>query len=190
MGDKLMQKTEWKFRIYLFMRVSDITELVKDDFVSIFVDNGSMESAADERKMFDSVTRLSMSGEEPAQVYGVNTAAKTDMRDGFKALLDTLPDARYVVVANTTLPSYADGEFILTNFDVDPLPVGKVVTWDQALNFLNREFGLIVIQPPDEFEAASLMSRMVDGTKRMATSAVDWVKNAWNTVVEKVKSIL
>jgi len=96
--------------------------------------------------VWDACVRLSVSGDTPAQAFGVNTAIKAEMRDALRTFLDGLAGARYVVVANTELPQYRDGEFILTNFvDPDPDPTGRVVTWQAVLNWLNREYGLQVI---------------------------------------------
>jgi hypothetical protein len=145
-----MAITDWKWRVYIFIRAVDVTPAAKAAFAQVYVDGDCLESYEDQLRMFDNVVRLSLSGEEPAQVYGVNTAAKTSMRDGFKALLDVLPQARYAVVANTTLPEYEDGELVFTNFP-GIVPSGQIVTWDKALQYLYNEFGLIVIVPEDEF---------------------------------------
>jgi len=76
----------------------------------------------------------------------VNTVIKAGMQQDLRAFLDGLTGARYVVVANTELPQYRDGEFILTNFaDPAPDPTGKIVTWQAVLNWLDREYGLQVI---------------------------------------------
>lgn len=139
--------TDWKWKVFLFVRAADATTANKRKFADIYVDNGSLETVTNELKMFDSVVRLSTTGEEPAQAFGINCPAKTSMRDGFRALLDELTDARYAVVANTKLPNFEDGELVLTNFPVTPN--GQIVTWDDALAYLESEFGLLVI-PPDE----------------------------------------
>ena len=136
--------TEWKWRIYLFVRAIDVTASNRSAFANIYVNNGSGESLEDERKMFDSVVRLSASGNEPAQAVGINTVAKTSMRDGFKSLLDSLTNARYAVVASVGLPGYQENELVLTNFDVTPN--GQIVSWDMALEYIESEFGLVVIR--------------------------------------------
>ena len=135
--------TEWKWRIYLFVRAVDVTVANKTAFANIYVNNSSGETLEDERKMFDSVVRLSASGNEPAQAVGINTVAKTSMRDGFKTLLDNLTNARYAVVASVELPNYQESELVLTNFDVTPN--GQIVSWDKALEYVESEFGLVVI---------------------------------------------
>ena len=137
--------TEWKWRVYLFVRAADVTAVNKSAFANIYVNNGSGESLEDERKMFDSVVRLSASGNEPAQAVGINTVAKTSMRDDFKTLLDNLTNARYAVVASVELPDYQESELVLTNFDVTPN--GQIVSWDMALKYVEKEFGLVIISP-------------------------------------------
>jgi len=146
-----MSETLWKYRIYLFVRAVDATAQNKAAFGAIFADNGSLETPENEARVFDNCVRLSVSGEAPAQAFGVNTAIKAGMQQPLRDFLDTLTNARYVVVANTELPQYRDGEFILTNFpDPDPDPTGNVVSWEATLQFLNREFGLQVIKDSDE----------------------------------------
>ena len=146
-----MSETLWKWRMFLFVRAVDATAANRAAFGAIFANNGSLETAENEALVWDACVRLSVSGEEPAQAFGVNTVIKPEMRDDLRTFLDGLTNARYVVVANTELPNYRDGEFVLANFvDPDPDPTGKVVSWEATLAFLNREFGLQVIQDSGE----------------------------------------
>ena len=131
----------------LFVRAIDATLANKQAFADIFVNNGSGETIEDEKKMFDNTVRLSMNGEEPAQALGVSSAVKLSMRDGLKTLLDGLTNARYAVVANTDLPNYDDGELMLTNFPVTPN--GQIVSWQNALIYIENGFGLKVIEAAD-----------------------------------------
>lgn len=140
--------TEWKWRIYLFVRVVDATPENKTAFAEIYVNNDSGETLEDERKMFDHVVRLSISGNEPAQAYGINTVAKTSMRDEFEILLDSLTNARYAVVASVELPGYQEHELVMTNFPVTPS--GQIVSWNMALQYIESELGLVVIPPEVE----------------------------------------
>ena len=135
--------TEWKWRIYLFVRAVDATTTNRQALAEIYSNNGSGETVADELKMFLSVVRLSTAGNGPAQVYGINTVAKTTMQDEFKILLDSLTNARYVVVASVELPGYQEHELVMTNFDVTPS--GQIVSWKNALKYIKNEFGLVVI---------------------------------------------
>lgn len=136
--------TEWLWCIYLFIRVADNTAQNRNDFASAFVNNGSGESLADERKLFNGVSRFSVSGEEPAQVFGISTAAKKSMRDDLKTVLDGLTNARYAVVASVAHGTWLEDELALTNFPVTPS--GQIVSWQTALAYLNSEFGLQVIE--------------------------------------------
>ena len=147
MGGVLMA-TEWKWRIYLFVRAADATAANRQTFAEIYSNNGSGETVEDELKMFLTVVRLSTTGNEPAQAFGINTVAKTAMRDEFKSLLDTLTNASYAVVASVELPGYQEHELVMTNFDVTLN--GQIVAWDAALRYIENEFGLVVIQPEDE----------------------------------------
>jgi len=141
-----MSETLWKWRMFLFVRAVDATAENKAAFGAIFANNGSLETAENEAKVWDACVRLSTTGNAPAQAFGVNTAIKAGMQQALRDFLGTLTNARYVVVANTELANFRDGEFILTNFvDPDPDPTGKIVTWQAVLNWLNREFGLQVI---------------------------------------------
>ena len=144
--------TNYKFRLFLFVRAQDATLANKRALAEVFAAE-SGETVANEAKALDAV-RLSVSGEEPAQAFGLNTAITGTMRDGILAFLDTLTNPRWVVSANTMLPQYADCEFIVTNFPDAPDMTGKTVTWQMALNYLNNEYGLQVIVPPDEDIAA------------------------------------
>lgn len=138
-----MRITNWKWRVYLFMRVVDVTAQVKNAVAHLFVDNGGLETLDNESKMFDGVVKFSQTGDEPAIAYGVSFVAKSDMKDAFVNFLQAYPNARYVVSANTELPNWADGELIATNFDVTPN--GQIVDWSKIIKFLENEFGLIPI---------------------------------------------
>lgn len=141
-----MSETLWKWRMFLFVRAVDATATNKAAYGAIFANNGSLETAENEARVWDNCVRLSVSGETPAQAFGVNTAIKAGMQQALRDFLDTLTNAKYVVVANTTLANFADGEFILTNFvDPTPDPVGHLVTWNRTLEWLDTEFGLQVI---------------------------------------------
>ncbi len=135
--------TDWLWRLYLFIRSIDNTAANRTAFAEAFTNNGSGETAANERKLFEGAVRFSFSGNEPAQAFGINTAAKKEMRDDLKTVLDGLTDARYGVVANIAHGPWQENELALTNFPVTPS--GQIVTWQTALTFLENEFGLQVI---------------------------------------------
>ena len=136
--------TQWLWRIYLFIRSIDNTAQNRTAFASVFVNGGSMETLANEHRMFDNAVRFSISGNEPAQVFGISTVAKSSMRDDLKAVLDSLTNARYGVVASVVHGSWEENKLALTNFPI--IPNGQIVTWQNALTFLNNEFGLQVIE--------------------------------------------
>lgn len=137
--------TDWKFRLFLFVRAVDATNANKQALAAIYTDNGSGEALADELKMFDSVVRLSTTGTEPAQVLGINLTAKPGMKDEFVALLNGLTDPTWAVLANTTFDGYGDSEVIAVSPTLNPNFVGLVVSWRQALDYLESQYGLIEI---------------------------------------------
>ncbi len=136
--------TQWVWRLYLFVRSADNTAQNRTDFAGAFVNGGSMETLANERKLFNGAVRFSTTGNEPIQAFGINTAAKESMRDALKAVLDNLTNARYAVVANVAHGQWEENELALTNFPV--APSGQIVTWQTALTFLENEFGLQIIE--------------------------------------------
>jgi len=137
--------TKWLWRGYLFIRSVDNTAQNRTDFAQAFVNNGSMETVINERKLFDSAVRFSTTGSLPVQAFGINTAVKKDMRDDLKTILDNLTNARYVVVANVAHGPWEENELALTNFP-GVTPSGQIATWQAALTFLENEFGLQVIE--------------------------------------------
>lgn len=139
--------TLWKWRIFLFVRRVDATTANKTALASIYVNHGSGETLENELRMFDSVVKFSTTGALPAQVYGINLTAQTAMKDEFVAFVRTLTDARWAVVANTTLPQYADGELVATNFPVTPN--GQIVDWETAKQYLFNHYGLREIPPAE-----------------------------------------
>ncbi len=138
--------TDWLWRIYLFIRQQDNTAQNRNDFANAFVNGGSLETVANERKLFNSAVRFSTTGNDPVQAFGINTAAKKSMRDDLKDVLDNLTDARYAVVANVAHGSWQENELALTNFP-SITPSGQIATWQSALTLLENEFGLLVIEP-------------------------------------------
>lgn len=147
--------TEWKWRMALFATVNQNTPENRTALATIIA-AASGETVESERGQFDSATRLSGSGEEPAQALGIDFVATGTIRDDLKTFLDTLPplQIRYYVRANTTLPQHFDGKLLLTNKAVveEPDIVG-VSPWDvepfdfqDALGDIFAEKGLQVIQ--------------------------------------------
>jgi len=142
MGDYRLM-TLWKWRLFLFVRAGDNTAENRQTFAHIFADNTSGESVENESKLFNAVVRFSVSGELPAQVLGINTCVKTDMRDAMEAFLDTLTLSRYYAVANVDLPNFDAGELLKANGGSGV--IGQPFTWQDALDDLYAERGLQVI---------------------------------------------
>ncbi len=137
---------DWQWRVMFVVRAADATTANRNTIAQTYVDHGGMETLNNELRMFTSPVKLSTTGNLPAQAYAFNTPAKTAMRSDFKGLLDTLTNARYVVVANKPTNGFRDGEFVLTNVP-GLTPSGQIITWDNVLTYLFNEFGLRVIQP-------------------------------------------
>ena len=129
--------TDWKWRLLLFVPAAAGTAENRTAFAEAFVDNGSGETLEDERKMFDSVARLSVSGNEPVQAFAISTLVKASMRDALKTLIDGIPNAEWYVLANGGLPSWNGGELIQSSrSSVDGL-IGTQFEFADALNDLN-----------------------------------------------------
>lgn len=135
--------TDWKWRVIFFVRAQDNTPANRQAFAEIFANNSSGETAENEARLFDGATRFVTPQDNNTVVaFGLFTAVKAQMRDDIQVFLATLTQARYVVIANTTLPQYADGEFIQTNI-AGLNPVGELFTWGEMLAYIESTFGLI-----------------------------------------------
>lgn len=142
-----MAESQWKIRIMLFVREVDNTPENRQTFGAIFADNGSGESDANESKLFDTAVKLSVSGDLPAQAFGLETALLLpDMRDDMRAFLDTLPQVRYYVIANIDTAQNSTGDYIDSN--KGGFVWEGTFTMQDALDDIFDERGLIVI--PDE----------------------------------------
>jgi len=145
--------SDWKWRLYFFVRVADNTVASRQTFAAIFANNGSGESAENEGKLFNAVTRLSVTGVEPAQVLGINVAVKSSMRDALEAFVGTLAQNRYYAVLNVDTPTGFEGKLLKTNDAIAPIvqpgtPPWDTTpfTWQDALDDLLADRGLQVIQ--------------------------------------------
>ena len=143
--------TQWIWRIYLFVRATDATNANKTALAQIYVDGGAGETLANEKRMFDSVVRLSPTGAEPATVFGINLTAKQGMKDDFLAFFAGLsPQTAWAALTNTAYNDFADGEVLAVSDTLDPTFVGTTATWQNALAYLRNQYGLKVIPPPEE----------------------------------------
>lgn len=140
-----MSETEWKYRLIFFIRAADATTENKQKVADYLANNGSMETSANELKMFDNVQKFSLSGSLPAQAFGFNLPVKPAMRDAIGNFIQTLTNPKWAVIANTKLVNAEDHELLATNFDLEPS--GQIVTWENALAYLENELGLKWIPP-------------------------------------------
>jgi hypothetical protein len=139
-----MAESNWKVRIMLFVRAADNTAQNRQAFADIFVNNGSMETTENEGRLFDSAIRLSATGADPVQALALETALLLPpMRDAMRAFLDTLPQARYYVIANIDTAQYTAGDFIDSN--KVGLEWSGAFTMQDALADIETERGLVVI---------------------------------------------
>ena len=140
--------TQWIARLYFFVRTSDLTAAVRNGIADALANNGSEQTRAQELAMFNLAARLSLSGNEPAQVLGWNLAVKAGMRDEIKTLIQALPNSRYFVVANTDLPAQGlvDGELYQTDSPTAQTHIGEVFAWQDALADVYAQYGLRVIE--------------------------------------------
>lgn len=134
--------TLWLYRLYIVVRADLVTPARKTVVARMFSDNGSLETVVNEAKMLDNAVRLSVSGNLPAQAYGVSTPVQLSMRDAIRDLVVSLntnfPGGGYVIVtANVTFNSLTKDELIFTNHPDGQPFVGQTVTARNILNFLN-----------------------------------------------------
>lgn len=123
--------TEWVRRAHIFIR-ANIIEEAKDRAALIMPD-------INEREMFS--VRLSVSGDEPPQVFGCNTALKLSHVQRWKdEFIDLNP-------ANVTyfLLDAATNTLLATN-SLTVVVNGQIWTWQDSLG----DVGLVVIQPTME----------------------------------------
>lgn len=134
--------TDWKYCLYIVVRSDLVTVPRKTALAKLFSDNGSGETEANEAKMFDSAVRLSVSGNEPVQAFGLYTPVKESMRGAIKTLIETLntnfPGGAFVAItASIAHDNLLEGELIFTNHASGKQFEGQVVTPQNILNFLN-----------------------------------------------------
>jgi hypothetical protein len=135
--------TDWKWRLMLFVPVTMNTADNRTSFAEVFVNNGSGETLADERKMFDNAMRLSITGTLPVLAYGISVLVKSDMRDDMNAFIDDLNDgltganrAQWYTVANTDFAQRRDGTLIASTRNTVDGMIGQRFTIQDALNDL------------------------------------------------------
>lgn len=136
-------ETDWKWDLYLIVPKASVNASVITTFAQIYVTGGSGETLANEKKCFDSVVRLSLSGAMPVTHYGLSTPVKPAMLAPFVALLNSLSGCSAVGVAHTDLTNHPIHEVIQST--MAGVTEGQILTWDQTLQYLNTQWGLKVI---------------------------------------------
>ena len=131
--------TQWGWRLYLAVRAADNTAANRTAWGEIFANNGSGESIENEKRMADSAIRLSTSGAEPAQVLVVSVLVKADMRTPLQTLIGGLSQSLWAVVSNP------GGLFIASNVGAGG-QVGQPFGLDEALAYLENQYGMVVIE--------------------------------------------
>ena len=139
--------SEWKWRLIAIVPASEVTQARRRNLAKAFADNSSRETEENEDISRGAVT-LSRNGRLPAEAYAINTAAKLEMRNGLRTILQAVPNARYWVTANTEHDIYEDGALIQTNTAFGA--VGEQWTFDEAIKAL----GLSRIEPEAVDEGA------------------------------------
>ena len=141
---------DWKYRLYLFVRATDVTNTNKILLAGIYVLNGSGETLENELKMFDGSIKLSDG------IIGLNLTATQPMLDQIMRLVSSLSDPIWIVTANTTLPDYADGSVISISPNLPQDVVGRVISWNDVLTIIEDQFGLRELTPDEIVEEPAL----------------------------------
>lgn len=133
-----MAETEWTRRAHLFVRAS-IAAIARDKAEQIMPDTN-------ERRMFD-IGRYSITGEDPVQVFGCNTALKPAFVQRWKdEFIDLNPDNVRWYLLNA-----GDNSLIATNSET-VTPTGQIWSFDDSLN----DMGIQLIQVTYEPEAFAM----------------------------------
>lgn len=122
--------TQWTHILHFVVVAADNTAANRQAFAEFLANNGSGESVDDEKLMFNTVTRLSVSGNLPAQGYGLSVPVKPAIRQAFENFASTLTNYRYFAVRQS------DGVLALTNSAYVSPPVADFGRADvlQAIN--------------------------------------------------------
>ncbi len=144
--------TDWKWILIVIAPLAAITENNKNTLADVFANNGSGESAANERKMFDNVARLALASSPTVLVArGFTTPVKVSMRDALELAMDTINTPlsnankiRYYAIAAVDLPQYDAGDLIKSNRATVEGLYGSPFGWQDALT----DLGLVVMAAP------------------------------------------
>lgn len=147
-----MSISGWHYRLYFFLTISEMNPGRKTALATIFSNNGSGESKDDEKKMFDSCVRMSITGSEPATYYALNTAMLPQMRAPLTGFVHAISQSRYYVVMNYEYGGNFAGELVESDdVGIPPIQPGTPpyntipFGWTDALADIFEGRGLIPI---------------------------------------------
>lgn len=141
--------TQWQYRLILIAPDAANTQVNRNAFAQVFVDEGSGESLADEKLMFTNAPRLALASAPTVQVArGCSVAVKGSMRTALQSAFSTIntPLAsvnklRWYAIANVDLPQHSTGWLLATNYGSTAGVVDTPFTWQDALD----DFNLVVM---------------------------------------------
>ena len=142
--------TNWKWTLMVFAPLAAITENNKDTLAAVFTNNGSGETVANERKMFDNVARLAFAAAPTVLVArGFTTPVKQSMRDALQTAIETINaplsnanKVRWYALAAIQLENADEGDLLLSNRNTVDNRIGTLFTWQDALT----DLGLVVME--------------------------------------------
>jgi hypothetical protein len=145
--------TAWRLRAFFFCPAS-VTAAVRDNLAGAFSTRSSLESLANERLMFNTASRFSLTGALPVQAVGWNTALRghpadsSTMAGQLRVVIETLAanQRRFYIVANVAIPELDAVEGQLLRTDSPTAQIGSVFTWEDALAELASQRGLRLIE--------------------------------------------
>ncbi len=144
--------TKWVVRLYFFVPVSAVDATLRDMVADAFANNASGETALNERKLVNTLARLSTSGNEPAQALALNSAVKLAMRTAIRTIIQAVPQNAWYVVSNVnglliSETPYNEGELIAFGGRAQATGrVGTPFTFAEAV----ADLGLQAIEVPAE----------------------------------------
>jgi len=135
--------TVWPWDLYLIVPKPTVTVAKMNAFASIYHNNGSGESAANEYLAFNSVVKFSLTGVTPVTHYGMICPVRQGMVGPMNTWTNSLSGASYVAVAAVPLTNHVDHEVIGST--VAGITAGQIIYWDGLVQYLHDTWGLQVI---------------------------------------------
>lgn len=139
----------WQFEMYLFVHRTDALATIEyqgvtretREWLARIVAKYSGETWQNEYKMFNSASRFSVDGNEPALAYGIKVPCALAMRDEISTLFSLFTQVkRWYVVAKIPINGRQENELLLSNDN--GAPIGQVFTWWDAVADVENDFGL------------------------------------------------